>query len=278
MRIPLRATAGTVALLTLTLTGCASASPPSTGTDHAATTPHVHAIVPDPEGDGFLLGTHEGIFTATADGELGTRVGRNAFDAMGLTVLGENLIASGHPGSATPAELGEGNLGIVRSQDRGDSWEPVAFTGEKDFHALAAGPDGTLYGQSTDSDVLLASSDAGLTWTPTGASLLAFGLAVDAPGRIIAVTPDGPQVSTDQGRSFLPLADAPQLYLIAASPDHQRLIGVDDNETVWISTGGGDWQNTAVVHGSAQAITITNEGSAIVVDDSGLSLLPSPSP
>ena len=245
MRIPLRATATSVALLAVILAGCAPTAPPSTGTDHAAAAmPHVHAIVAAPDGDGFLLGTHEGVYAATADGQLGSRVGRYGFDAMGLTSIAGDLLASGHPGTSTPTELGTGNLGIIRSSDNGDTWNPVAFTGEKDFHALAAGPSGTLYGQATGNSVLLASTDRGVTWAPTGATLLVFGLVVDATGRIIATTPEGPQVSTDEGASFAPLSDAPNLYPIAASPDHQRLSGVDNEGVIWsTTTNDTSWQN-----------------------------------
>ena len=260
MRIPLRATAVLVALLTLSLTGCTAGAPPSTGTDHATVLPHVHAIVPAPDGDGFLLGTHDGVYTATSAGQLGTRVGRDNLDAMGLTAVGSDLIASGHPGTLTPTELGLQNLRIIRSRDGGDTWDPVAFTEEKDFHALAAGPDGTLYAQATGNNVVLASSDLGVSWTPTGGALLAFAIVVDATGRIIATTPDGPQVSTD------------------ASPDHQRLVGVDSKGTIWSSTTSDTtWQDVGTVHRSAQAIATTDAGDILVVDDSGLSLLPSSS-
>lgn len=147
MRIHLRATASFVALLGLFLAGCAAAELPSTGSDHAATAvAHVHAIVPAPDYDGFLLGTHEGIYAATPDGQLGSRAGNYGFDAMGLTAIDDTLIASGHPARDTPVELGAVNLGIIRSRDGGTTWDPVAFTGEKDFHTLAAAPDGTLYG------------------------------------------------------------------------------------------------------------------------------------
>ena len=278
MRIPLRATAVLVALLTLSLTGCTAGAPPSTGTDHATVLPHVHAIVPAPDGDGFLLGTHDGVYTATSAGQLGTRVGRDNLDAMGLTAVGSDLIASGHPGTLTPTELGDQNLGIIRSRDGGDTWDPVAFTGEKDFHALAAGPDGTLYAQAMGNNVVLASSDLGVSWTPTGGALLAFAIVVDATGRIIATTPDGPQVSTDRGVTFTPLPAAPSLYPIAASPDHQRLVGVDSKGTIWSSTTSDTtWQDVGTVHRSAQAIATTDAGDILVVDDSGLSLLPSSS-
>lgn len=275
MRMPLRARTSLVALSALTLTGCAAAVPPSTGAEHAEAVAHVHAIVPAPDGDGFLLGTHEGVLSATAYGELGPRVGGDDFDAMGLTALDGELIASGHPGRNTPAELGVGNLGIIRSQDGGETWEPVAFTGEKDFHALTAGPDGTLYGQDAGDGAVLISTDEGVSWSPTGSTLLTFGLEVDAAGRIIAVTPDGPQTSADRGKTFTPLTGAPALFLIATSPDRLRLVGVDNNDTIWTVTGTGPWQNVGTVHGPAQAITITDEGNVLVVDDSGLTLLPS---
>ncbi|WP_026059442.1 F510_1955 family glycosylhydrolase [Microbacterium yannicii] len=275
MRIHLRATTAVVAFLTLTLTGCTPANPPSTGAEHSTNALHVHGIVSDPQGTGFLLGTHGGIYRASAEGELGRRVGGNDFDAMGLTRIGDELIASGHPGSNTPAELGEQNLGIIRSSDGGATWEPVAYTGEKDFHALTASPDGDLYGQAADSNLLLKSTDLGATWNATSGKPLAFGLAVDATGRIIATTIDGPQFSNDHGASFTPLVDAPDIQLISASPSNQRLVGVDSEGAIWTSTADDTrWHGAGTAHGTPQAIAITDAGEILIADDSGLTLLP----
>lgn len=135
----------------MALAGCTAPVEPTTGHDHATTIEHVHAIVPDPAGDGYLIGAHDGIYTATLDGEIGDRVQNTDFDAMGLTAIGDALIASGHPGRTTAPELGSPNLGIIRSDDSARSWSPVSLTGEKDFHVLAAGPDNTLYGLASDS-------------------------------------------------------------------------------------------------------------------------------
>lgn len=274
MRTHLRATTGVVALLTLFLTGCTTADVGSTGSDHAAATSHVHTIVANPAGPGFLLGTHEGIFPVTADGQLGAAIG-SQFDTMGLTAVGENLLASGHPGSKTPSEWGSPNLGILRSEDGAANWEPVAFTGEKDFHALAAGPDGTVYGLSADSSDLMVSRDVGSSWRPTGESLLAFSLTVDATGRLVATTPDGPVASTDGGVTFAALPDAPLMLQVVASPDGQLLVGVDAKERFWISTAGGTaWQEAGAGHGTVQAIAISNTGDLLVVDDSGITSVP----
>lgn len=276
MPIHLRAAAAAIVLAELImLAGCASAEPPSTGTSHAAMASHVHAIVPDPEGDGFLLGTHEGILAVSAEGELLSRVGSYGFDAMGLTVVGEDLIASGHPGADTPPELGDHNLGIIRSADAGVSWEPAAFTGEKDFHALAAGSDGTVYGLATDAIDVLASKDGGDSWAPTGGQLMAVGLVVTSGGNVVAATPDGLRVSTDGARSFEPWPGAPMLYALSVSPNGELIAGVDADEKIWVHVSGASaWKEVGVVHGTAQATAITDTGSILVADDSGLTLLP----
>lgn len=274
-RLRLTATLAVVVGVTLAVVGCAS-QPPLTGTDHPEQPlSHVHGIVADPAGDGFLIGTHEGIFPVTSSGELGPRIAGADFDAMGLTVVDDTLLASGHPGRSTPAELGAPNLGIVRSIDRAETWEPVAFTGEKDFHALTAGPDGTVYGLATGSAEIQTSTDYGETWTPTGASLLALGFTVDADGRVVASTPDGPQVSTDRGASFSPWPGAPLLAALNASPDHQRLVGIGSGGTIWTTTTGAtQWTEVGAVHDTAQAVAITNEGDMLVVDDSGITTVP----
>lgn len=274
---PKRHAAHVIALVSIaaaTLAGCAAPAP-STGTNHADSPfSHVHSIVANPTGDGFLLATHEGIYPATPDGEIGTPVGGHDFDAMGLTDLAGTLIASGHPGPRTDERLGSPDLGIIRSADNALTWEPVAFTGERDFHALAAGPDGTLYGLPTDSVQLMVSADKGTTWTPAGETSSGMTLVVDATGRLIVSTPDGLQTSTDGGMTFTGWSAAPRLYGLSASPDHQRVIGVDSNGTLWVLTAGGSqWVKAGTVHGGAMAVTITNTGDVLVADDSGLTRL-----
>jgi len=259
------------------IAGCASQTP-STGDDHATPTiEHAHNVVADPSGTGFLIGTHDGIYTATEDGKLGPRVDGPRFDAMGLTAVGDILLASGHPGRTTPPELGAPHLGIIRSTDAARSWTPVAFTGEKDFHVLTTAPDGTVYGLPTDSSDVLVSTDEGDTWSPTGGTLFAFNMVADATGRIIASTPDGLQISTDGATSFAPWVDAPFIALLGISPDHQRVVGVGSGGKIWTTTAGdASWYEAGTAHGQALAIAITNAGDLLVIDDSGLTMLPSP--
>ena len=257
------ATAG-IALL---LTACAPQDPEHMEAEMPSLE-HVHAIVTDPVTGRTLLGTHDGLVAVNDDGTISDRVGGHGFDAMGLAAEGEALIASGHPGSATPADWGSPHLGIIRSEDGGRSWAPIAYAGEKDFHALAAGPSGELYGLSTDDPALLASIDGGVTWTPTGAALAASALAVDAAGVVYATTPDG-------GATFEDFPGAPPLYLVNTSPDHTELAGVDVSGGIWrAATGDPSWAQVGTVVGQAQAITITATGDIAIVDDSGYHVLP----
>ncbi len=277
--IRMRTLPTTVVLATtaLALAGCAGA-PTLTGNAHPEQVlSHVHGIVEDPAGEGFLLGTHEGIFTVTWDGELGPRLADTDFDAMGLTVVDDTLVVSGHPGRNTPPELGTPNLGIIRSADNGTTWEPTAFTGEKDFHALTAGLDGTLYGVATDASEVLTSSDGGATWQSTGASVYAMSIAADAAGRVIASTSEGLMVSTDRAVTFQEWAGAPRLVGLSSSPDHNRVVGIGSQGKIWTTTAGAqNWYEVGTAHGAAQAVTITNNGDILVVDDSGLTLVTSP--
>lgn len=44
---------------------------------------------------------------------------------------------------------------------------------------------------------------------------------------------------------------------------------------IWTTTISDEqWRNTGTAHGSAQAIAVGNNGDILIVDDSGLTLLP----
>lgn len=269
--------AGTLAALIFTA-GCAPQAPSIDDGQTSPTIEHVHNVIADPSGTGFLIGTHDGIYTATEDGELGPRVDGPRFDAMGLTAVGDVLLASGHPGPTTPPAFGEPHLGIIRSADTGRSWTPVVFTGEKDFHVLATGPNDAVYRLATGTTEVLVSTDDGDTWAPAGGSASAFNLVADATGRVIASTGDGLQVSTDGAASFGPWADAPLIALLGVSPDRGRIAGVGSGGTIWVTTAGATtWSEAGAVQGQAQAIAVTNTGDLLVVDARGLTLLPAPS-
>lgn len=262
-RVAAIAAAVTAALL---LAGCASTPSEPDAAAHGATFGHVHGIVDS--GDGVvLLGTHTGLYTLTEDGTVTGPVGGIDLDAMGLTASGDTLYASGHPGPATPTELGAPHLGIVRSTDAGQTWEPVSFTGEEDFHVLTTTPDGVLHGIGSSSRVLRSSGDHGTTWSE-GAELPAVDLAAAADGTLFAATQDGVQLSADGGATFTPAPGAPVLYLAEADPAG-GVVGVDTDGTLWRLVGA-TWEEIGSATGTVQALGVTADGAIVLVDDRGV--------
>jgi len=133
----------------------ASASPSTV--DLAEALDHMHAVTL--VGGDLLVGTHYGIVEVDpTTGEVAPR-GEAHDDFMGLASADDVLVASGHPGhgSSLPDPLG-----LLRSADGAQSWQPVSLTGEVDFHALAIDGD-RIVGQSTSGE-LLYSVDTGQSW------------------------------------------------------------------------------------------------------------------
>ena len=243
-------TVAVVVIATLTvLTGCAtqeqptSLPPPAISAETATTlTPeldHLHALHIRAGGT-ILAGTHTGVVALTADGTT-SRVGASDNDFMGLTGVpgSDRLFASGHPG---PTSSAPNPLGLVASEDGGQTWTPRSVAGQIDFHALAT--NGQLLVGFDGINRLLVSTDDGTSWT-TGASLAAAALTITDHG-VWATTPAGLQHSTDDAQTFTIVPDAPALALLAAAPDG-TLWGIDTANTVWRSPDGTHWEQRSTI-------------------------------
>jgi hypothetical protein len=273
-----RSTAGrlSAAVLTVLLAGCAAAPAAVAPIALPAALPHIHALVADPAGDGLLVATHEGIFTwSPADGAekaVSGPLGGNDLDPMGLTLDAGAAYASGHPGPATPAELGGPNLGLIRSDDGGLTWRTLSLGGEVDFHALSVGPSSgpgarPIYGLDS-AGTMRVSADGGYTWRE-GASVAARVILADpmVPDRVYATTAAGLAVSADGGVSFAVDTTAPGLFLIAA--DGGTAAGVDTAGTLWLRLPLGGWESGGTVTGTPQALLV--DGTRVyVADDRGI--------
>lgn len=255
----------TVAILSLLLSGCAV----STGQNQEIAFGHVHGIVD--LGDGkMLLGTHTGIYSLTNSGEIAGPIGGNDFDAMGISGNSRVQYASGHPGPNTSSELGSPNLGVVKSVSAGKDWSPVAFTGLEDFHVLTVGTKNEIYGIGSSSPFLRVSLDGGKTWA-NGAQIEAVDLAATSRNSLFAATPEGVQLSQDNGFSFQVLNGAPVLYNLATSPNGE-LIGVDVKGTLW-RLANSSWEKFGTVNGAVEALLETESGEVVLVDDRGIVMI-----
>lgn len=174
---------------------------------------HVHGLAFSSDGKELIAATERGLIAYR--GGAWTRLRGPAYDLRTLSVTADALIASGYrkPGSA-PAEP----LGLVRSRDRGATWEPALLAGEAAFHVAAAGyRSKMLYFFSPrplprlPSPGLYAARDDGRGWERVSARGLdgwVLGLAVHPQDgmSVAAATTTGLFLSRDGGARFRRLA------------------------------------------------------------------------
>ncbi len=201
---------------------------------------HVHGLGVNPKDGSLYIATHAGLFRAGEGQPKARRVGESEQDVMGFSVLGaDRFLGSGHPG---PLQSGPANLGLIRSDNGGKSWDTVSLSGEADFHVLRS-REPMVYGFNASSGSLMVSSDSGQSWDerkPPGAMI---DLAIDpeSSARVVASTEQGLVSSADQGRSWKTLREG-QLGLLAWA-EVGTLYFIDGSGQVSMSRDqGGSWQ------------------------------------
>jgi hypothetical protein len=257
--------------LTLSATGCTAAPGSETS---PALIPHVHDVAFDLDG-ALLVGAHTGVYRVDLTTDEVPLVGKTTFDAMGLTVQGDTILASGHPDPANQDHTFTApNVGLVRYSEAG--WEQVSLAGVTDFHMLAATPAAPeiLLGLPSDRAVLAESTDAGQTWADL-VPLTARDISIDTTQAdiVTATTPDGLMVSRDGGTTFSPVPNAPALLVITADPTvEEGIIGVDTDGTIWTGATTPDavWRTAGHATGTASAIAVSWEGIVAIADEGGV--------
>lgn len=97
---------------------------------------HIHGLGYINGGPEFVLSTHHGLYEYSAAGW--QEANSEKHDYMGFQAVREGFFTSGHPEEGSDYE---NPLGLVKSTDRGASFDKLGFYGEIDFHYLAAGYD-----------------------------------------------------------------------------------------------------------------------------------------
>lgn len=197
---------------------------------------HVHGLGVNPEDGSLYIATHSGLFRAGGGETKAARVGESEQDVMGFSVMGrDRFLGSGHPG---PGQSGPSNLGLIRSDDAGRSWEAVSLEGESDFHVLRA--QGVMvYGFDASNARFMVSDDGGRSWQERGTPGAMLDLAIDPAdsSRVVASTEGGLVLSADRGRSWRKLHDGPLAFLTWPDPD--RVYRVEGSGRVAQSTDQG---------------------------------------
>jgi hypothetical protein len=201
---------------------------------------HVHGLGINPSDGSLFIATHTGLFRVGSDSRKAVRVADRFQDTMGFSVVGpDRFLGSGHPDAREQAL--PPLLGLIESNDAGESWQPISLLGDADFHVLRS--QGThVYGYDASNDRLLRSADEGRSWKTLGKPGQIVDLAIDpADPRHLVITAvggleGGMYVSRDGGASWKRLNSAVGLL---AWPAQDRLYVVDGSGQVTFSAGGG---------------------------------------
>ncbi|MBA2580360.1 MAG: exo-alpha-sialidase [Thermoleophilaceae bacterium] len=231
-----------------------SASQPST---EDAGPIHVHGLGVNPKDRALYIATHTGLFRAAEAGGKAERVGDDQQDTMGFTVVGpDRFLGSGHP---DPSQDLPPLLGLIRSSDGGQSWEPQSLSGEADFHVLRSAGE-RVYGFDASNARLLMSSDGGASWTqlePPG-PLLDLAIDREDPDKLVASTDQLLVTSADQGKSWKPAFRSDPGLLAWPSPE--SLYRVDGTGQVSVSDDAGNgWRPRGSIGGQPAAFTAVDE-------------------
>ncbi|GAA4190031.1 hypothetical protein GCM10022219_06740 [Microbacterium oryzae] len=276
----LHRTATTVTLTTaaaMLLAACTGPSDPDHDTQIALE--HIHGLTEDRETGGLLVASHGGIYRLDEidrDAELTGPIAGNDFDAMGFTAVVGTLYASGHPGKNSPDHFGDRNLGLIRSDDNGDTWHNVALTGEADFHDLTISTAEPNRIYANNFGTIYRSDDGGRTWND-GTGLDAWDILADPinPNTLYATTATGLHISRDGGETFTPDTNAPAMSLITTFSDG-RIVGARLDGTLMYQADSGEWTAGSEISGAVQALTTTTNDEVIVADERGVRLFTDP--
>lgn len=94
---------------------------------------HMHGLGYVSGGPGIVIATHDGLYSYE---EGWKEAVSEKHDYMGFQATREGFFSSGHP---APGSDYKNPLGLVKSNNKGASFDQLAFYGEIDFHYLGAG-------------------------------------------------------------------------------------------------------------------------------------------
>lgn len=201
---------------------------------------HVHGIGPGAGGvDSLTLATHNGLWTVNLASDTATRLGQSQDDFMGYSSVPGSpgtAFASGHPATG-------GNLGIIRTEDAGQTWVPVAdgLDGPVDFHNMevSRADPAVIYGIGHDGRVQ-RSADGGLTWEASGQApekLIDIATAPDDAALLYAATEAGLFLSPDQGVTWAAVIEGVPVSTVDAGAD--GVVRAVDLEQGLVTVGAG---------------------------------------
>jgi hypothetical protein len=252
---PARLFAGVALAALLLVSGCSGSQDTTGSPPPEAALGHVHGLGTDPGSGTLYVASHLGVFSLTEDGTV-SRVADRWQDTMAFTVIGPgHLLASGHPDLREDLPV---QLGLLESRDGAETWQPVALSGEADFHTLEATGD-RIWGYDSVSGRLLTTTDRD-TWTTVTAGRPFVDLAAGRDSEsVLATTPEGQLTQYDvAGRAEQ--VDAPPVVLVDRTEDG-GLVGVTADGVLHVGAADGTgWRRAGEIPGSPQAFDVADAG------------------
>jgi hypothetical protein len=244
----------------------ATAAPAQPSAPDSAANAFIGSIAVDP-GDGTVfLGTGLGLYSVDARGRGQRRVVGELRTPDGAGQLSSNLVirfagpgdllGSGHPEGA--GSLPE-NLGLMRSQDGGRTWESVSELGESDYHVLQVSGD-RVAGVLVEGADVRVSADGGRTFETRTPPAAPVDLAFDPrdPDRMVVSTEEGVYTSADGGRGWRQRDTATDSQLAWGD----RLYRADPGGLIKVSEDGGQaWHDRGSLDGTVNDLAIDAGGA-----------------
>ena len=216
---------------------------------------HVHGLGVDPADGMLYAATHFGLFRVPEEGDA-TRVADRYQDTMGFTVAGpREFLGSGHPDFQKDPDLPT-RLGLIRSEDAGETWNIVSLGGEADFHVLRAAHD-SIYAWDAGTGRVMVSTDGGRTWdTRSTLGLRDMVVHPDDPAVLLATTGQGLLRSEDGGRTWAAVPGTPTIAVLGWAAV-TSMYGITPDGVVHRSTDGGSrWTEQGSVQGEPEALYV----------------------
>jgi hypothetical protein len=222
---------------------------PSDGTLLAGTGPAFYRLPPgakQPETAKGALSTPKGAGTLTKDVIV-------RFEKPGT------IIASGHSAETTLPPV----LGLVRSTDNGETWEPVSGLGEADYHEIELDGSRILALRNEDPGMIQFSTDGGKTWdqreAPSVAAPIDVAVNPGDPTHWAVSTDQGVFVSRNEGKSWRQRDTTFGARIAWGAPDALYSAG-KDGKVRKSSDGGDSWPEVGSIGAGPKELIVSPKG------------------
>jgi photosystem II stability/assembly factor-like uncharacterized protein len=255
-------------LVLLAVAGCGGSSSEGTATPTSGGS-DVHSIAIDPADGTLMAGSGPAFYRLrpgaktpeTAAGKLKTPKGTGTLtrDVVVRFAADGTIIASGHSGQASLPPV----LGLVKSTDKGETWESISGLGEADYHEIELDGSRVFALRNEDPGTIQISTDGGKTWDTREAPSVAapIDIAVNSgnPDQWAVSTDQGTFISADAGKSWRQWDTTFGPRIAWAEPDALYLAG-KDGKVKKSPDGGRTWQEVGTIGSGPRELTVSPKG------------------